>query len=95
MERIDPPPTAKSERSEEWHRKIAIMQGDPMNYYKVGNYSPGVPTHIRRGQYKAFLPAGNDFTPAEAQSYMKKHWEMTTRKTDGGKRCDVFLRWLG
>lgn len=91
MEQIDPPASIRTERSENWRNRVAIMKADPKNFYKVGNYSPGVATHIRRGEYRAFLP--DDVNDPEA--YMSLHWEITTRKTDDGKRNDVFIKWLG
>ena len=93
MEKMEPPPTARSERSEEWRNKVATMKANKGEYYKVGDYSPGVATHIRRGKYKAFLD-GQHMSDDEAEAYMKRHWEITTRKTTDG-RNDVFVCWLG
>ena len=31
----------------------------------------------------------------DAEVYMSQHWEVTTRKIDGGTRNDVYIRWLG
>ncbi len=96
MERMDPPPTAKSERSEDWRQRVNLLQQNPNEYYKVGNYSPGVATHIRRGSYKAFLPAeAAGWSDDTKETYMRQHWHVTTRKTDDGTRNDVFVKWLG
>lgn len=92
MEFIDPPPESKGQRSERWREIVKTLKENKGKWALVGNFSPGVATHIRRGQYKAFL-ADND--PTAADLYMKQHWEITTRKTDGGARNDVYVRWLG
>lgn len=91
MERMDPPATTKGKRSEDWRERVRVMKENRGEFFKVGNYSPGVATHIRRGEYKAFL--ADDGTPPD--TYMQQHWEVTTRKTDDGARNDIFIRWLG
>lgn len=95
MEFIDPPPSAKGQRSEDWRNRVFLMQSKPGEWARVGDYSPGVATHIRRGQYKAFLPADWAGEPSEAEAYMSRHWEVTTRKTSEGSRNDIWIRWLG
>jgi hypothetical protein len=92
MEFIDPPPEAKGQRSERWREIVRTLKENKGQWALVGNFSPGVATHIRRGQYRAFLDA-ND--PSSPDVYMKQHWEVTTRKTDNGTRNDVYVRWLG
>lgn len=94
MEKMDPPPSIRAERSEDWRNRVNLMKSNPGEYYKVGNYSPGVATHIRRGEYRAFLDQPYD-NPEAAEAYMARHWHVTTRKTDDGKRNDVFIKWLG
>jgi hypothetical protein len=96
MEFADPPPTTKGERSRKWQEKVAAMKTRRGEWANVGNYSPGVATHIRNGQYKAFLDSDNlPSSDSEASAYMKVHWEVTTRKTDDHSRDDIFIRWLG
>lgn len=95
MEFVDPPLEVRGERGKLWVERVAAMKQNRGEWAKVGNYSPGVATHIRRGEYKAFLPSGEDMDPVQAEVYMKQHWEVTTRKTNDGKRNDVFVRWLG
>lgn len=96
MERIDPPAEKRGERSAEWRNRVLILKNNPGEFYKVGNYSPGVATHIRRGEYRAFLDPDNPpLNPEQAEAYMKRHWQITTRKTDEGGRNDVFIKWLG
>ena len=96
MERMDPPVEIRGQRSEDWRNRVLVLKNNPGEFYKVGNYSPGVATHIRRGEYRAFLDPDNPpLNPEQAEAYMKLHWQITTRKTDDGKRNDVFIRWLG
>ena len=92
MEFVDPP-EAKGQRSERWREIAKTLKENRGQWALVGNFSPGVATHIRRGQYKAFLPS--DATSETPEVYMKQHWEVTTRKTDDGNRNDIYIRWLG
>ncbi len=94
MEFVDPPPTQRGERSTAWIDRVRTMQENPGEWANVGNYSPGVATNIRRGRYKMFLD-GFEGDEAQKTLYMKRHWEITTRKTSDGKKNDVFIRWLG
>lgn len=94
MQFVDPPPEARGERTKRWEEIVAMLRAHRGEWALVGNFSPGIATAIRRGKYKAFLDENqNDET--KAQLYMKQHWEVTTRKTDDGKRNDVYVRWLG
>jgi hypothetical protein len=94
MEFVEPPPSKKGAMSAGWIDKVARMKAQQGEWANVGNYSPGVATHLRRGKYPAFLEgfAGDD---EEIESYMAAHWEITTRKTDEGHRNDVYIRWVG
>lgn len=99
MEFAEPPPSKKGAMSDLWIEKVAKLktkQGEPpeFKWANVGNYSPGVATHLRRGKYPAFLEgfAGDD---EEIRRYMSDHWEITTRKTNEGHRNDVYIRWVG
>ena len=94
MEFVTPPPEKKGQKSERWRHIVQQLKAHPGEWAIVGNYSPGVATHIRRGKYPAFLE-DNTLTPEQASLYMSRHWEVTTRKTDSGKRNDVYVRWLG
>lgn len=94
MQFVEPPPEARGERTKRWEEIVATLRAHRGEWALVGNFSPGIATAIRRGKYKAFLDENqNDET--KAQMYMKQHWEVTTRKTDDGKRNDVYVRWLG
>lgn len=91
MEFITPPPQQSRQRSQRWVTIVEELKARPNEWAKVGNFSPGVATHIRRGKYPAFLD-GCDKSP---ELWMQDRWEVTTRKTDGGNRNDVYIRWLG
>lgn len=91
MEFVTPPPQQSRQRSERWVNVVTELKANPGEWAKVGNFSPGVATHIRRGKYPAFLD-GSDTTP---EVWMKTYWEITTRKTDNGNRNDVYVRWIG
>lgn len=91
MEFVTPPPERKGQRSQKWREIVAALKEKKGEWALVGNFSPGVATHIRRGKYPAFLD-GCDRSP---DLWMRDHWEITTRKTDNGKRNDVYIRWLG
>lgn len=94
MEFTDPPPEQRGNRSQKWIDIVRELQKHPGEWAKVGNYSPGVATNIRRGRYKMFLD-GWEGDDAQRALYMQRHWEVTTRKTDDGHKNDVFIRWLG
>lgn len=94
MQFVDPPPEARGERTKRWEEIVAMLRAHRGEWALVGNFSPGIATAIRRGKYKAFLDGVyND--EHLAHLHMKQHWEVTTRKTDDGKRNDVYVRWLG
>lgn len=92
MEFIAPPPETKGQRSERWREIVASLRERKGEWALVGNFSPGVATHIRRGKYPAFL---DGCTQPDVGTYMSSHWQITTRKTDEGKRNDIYIRWLG
>lgn len=94
MEFVDPPPEVKGQRSERWREIVRTLKEKQGQWALVGNFSPGVATHIRRGHYKAFLE-GWEGDANQLAGYMQRHWEITTRKTDEGNRNDVYIRWLG
>ncbi len=91
MDFVDPPKEARGEKSRRWISIVAALKEHKGEWAKVGNYSPGIATHIRRGSYPAFLP---DDLSIDSQVYMSQHWEVTTRKTEPGRQ-DVYVRWVG
>jgi hypothetical protein len=94
MEFVDPPLEARGERSKRWKEIVTTLKENKGEWAMVGNFSPGVATHIRRGLYKAFLE-GWVGSEGDVTAYMQRHWEVTTRKTDTGSRNDIYIRWIG
>lgn len=92
MEFTNPPPQRRRRRSEKWESNVRELKANPGEWGLVGNYSPGLATHIRHGRYPSFLPA---VTPDDPRRYMDEHWQVTTRKTDQGRRCDIWIKWIG
>ena len=91
MEFTEPPLMKHQKSRQHWTDIVQQLKDNKEKWALVGNYSPGVATHIRRGKYPAFLAADNPGTP---EGYMRAHWEVTTRKTGEG-RNDIFIRWMG
>lgn len=91
MEFTEPPLMKHQKSRKHWTEIVQQLKDNQGKWALVGNYSPGVATHIRRGKYPAFL-GGNE--PAAPEMYMRAHWEVTTRKTGEG-RNDIFIRWMG
>lgn len=89
---IGDPPESKRKPSDHWVNVVRKLQNEyPGQYGMVGNYSVGVATHIRDGDYPAFLPA----SPVEdKRAYVRSHWDVTTRRTPDG-RNDVYIKWIG
>lgn len=94
MEFGEPPVSKQGQISARWKIIVAELKEHPNQWALVGNFSPGVATHLRRGKYTAFLEGftGDD---AEMTRHMAEHWQITTRKTDLGRRNDVYVRWVG
>ena len=90
MEFVEPPPPKRRNNSSHWANAVTELQANPGKWGLVGNYSIGVSTHIKNGRYPAFYPPG---TPDPAE-YVRTHWEVTTRSTEGS-RVDVYVRWIG
>ena len=91
MDFIDPPKESRGEKSKRWVEVANTLRESVGEWAMVGNYSPGIATHIRRGNYAAFLP---DPCPIDPAVYMDQHWEITTRKNGDGRQ-DIYVRWLG
>lgn len=89
---IGEPPESKRKPSANWIKKVNTLKTEyPGQYGLVGNYSVGVATHIRQGDYPAFLP---DKPVEDKARYVQRHWEVTTRRTPDG-RNDVYVKWIG
>lgn len=85
------PPERKRRRSEHWTNVVKTLRENPNEWANVGNYSPGVATHIKNGKYVAFLESADGIEPLV---WMKQHWEIRTSKTDNARRADIFIRWI-
>lgn len=98
MEFVETPPEhTRRALSQKWLDIVAELKKahktHPGEWGNVGTFSPGTATGIRRGKYAAFLedmPDGED-----PEVWMNLHWEVTTRKVDGGNRNDIYIRYLG
>lgn len=89
---IGDPPESKRKPSDHWVNVVRKLKTEyPGEYGMVGNYSVGVATHIRDGDYPAFLPAA---PVDDKRSYVRTHWDVTTRRTPDG-RNDVYIKWIG
>jgi hypothetical protein len=91
----DPPPMPVRNKSRDrWLDVAQKVRGLDGAWAFIGNHSPGVATHIRRGRYRAFL-SDLDMDPEQAEQYMTRNWELTTRKSDQEKRVGVWVRYIG
>ena len=93
-----PPPTMRKRKSDKWDKIVQQIKEltdnqESEGWAYVGDYSPGVATHIRRGTYKQFLP--DDLQGITPEVYMALHWEITTRKTGEGRTNSLYIRWIG
>lgn len=93
MEFMEPPVDKRRARSTEWQRIVDELRTHPNEWARVGNFSPGVATAIRRGRYKAFLTGMPEHENPE--TYVTRCWQVRSAKTDDGTRNDIFVRWIG
>jgi len=94
MEIIEPPPKRGNSGSREhWVTTVDTLRTQyPGRFGKVGTYSNGVSTQIRKGMYPAFYP--KDVT--DKADYMLRHWEVTTRSSEEGRgRNDLYIKYIG
>lgn len=87
-----PPVSVKSVRSQRWVDVVAALQGRPGEWARVGEFSPGVATHIRKGSYKHFLHGIDE--SVSPQEWMAKHWEISTKKVGERRRDEIWMRWV-
>ena len=64
-----PPPSSSPKQNINWTVAVAEMKKSKNEWHLLGEFSPGIASHMRKGNYKAFLPAGE----ANPQAYMDKH----------------------
>jgi len=82
MEFVDPPVTRKGAVSEKWLAIAQELQDNPNKWALVGDFTPGMATHLRRGTYPAFMADFSGEGVEQATLYMKRHWQITTRKIE-------------
>jgi hypothetical protein len=91
MKHEAPPPTHVVKNKVDWGEIIARLKAAPGEWYNVGDFSPAMAYHLRKGVNKAFLDPA-DTAPAEVQ--MNLHWEFTSRKGPSGQSA-LYIRYLG
>jgi hypothetical protein len=90
--RQDPPETKQHTRRVNWAKVVETLKATPGEFYRVGEFSPGVAAYLKEGRYKALYPDGEK----HPQSYIESHYEITTRVSRTGEsRVDLYIRWLG
>lgn len=102
MEFVDPPVTRKGAVSEKWLAIAHALKENPNKWALVGDFTPGMATHLRRGTYPAFMEDFSGESPEQATLYMKLHWQITTRKKENSgededqkPRHNIYMRWIG
>lgn len=91
VEFTDPPITKVQASRQHWESVAAALKDSPDQWGKVGTFSPGIATAIRRGKYRAFLEGRGDIDP---QAWMRMHWVVRTSKADSRMRDHVFMKWI-
>lgn len=87
-----PPASSSPKQNINWPAAVAEMKQNKKEWHLLGEFSPGIATHMRKGKYKAFLPAGE----TNPQAYMEQHWEFTSRVVQPGfPRVNIYCRWMG
>lgn len=83
----EPPPSRQHHSDIPWTEIVATINEAAGRFHLIGEFSPGVATHIRQGRYKAFIPDGTD----DPQAYMAREYEVTTRNVPGEGRQRIML----
>jgi hypothetical protein len=87
------PPTPKRSKRVDWPAAVREMKASPGDWFNIGEFSPGIANHIRKGQYRAFLSEGSP-EPPEVQ--VRQRWEVTARVVDSQtQRVALYIRYLG
>lgn len=92
IQKSDPPPSKKFASEVPWDEIVRVIDAEPGTWFLIGEFSPGVPTHIRSGRYKAFL---KDYSGSDPRGYMERTYEVTTRKSGDDpdrKRVNIWIR---
>lgn len=87
----DPPETHQTARRVNWSEVVTTIKEAPGEWFRVGEFSPGVAAYLKSGRYKALYPDDVVHAPA----YIAQHYEITTRVARPGEpRVDLYIRWL-
>ena len=96
MEFIDPPENVRTRRSAIWAERVKTLKENPTRWALIGDFSPGVPSQIRSGAYRAFIPADIEAHDIEGRKrYMTDNWEVRTVRQGEGTRTSMWIRWIG
>lgn len=96
MEFVDPPLSSRERKSEEWKSRVEQMKANPLKWALIGEFSPGVSTQIKNGDYKAFLPEElRDAEQERKQAYMRSSWQIRTTRSNKEKRMSLYIKWIG
>jgi len=89
----EPPVSQRRQRSQRWVDVAAQLQAKPGEWAKIeGDFSPGVATHIKKGNYKHFLVGIPETMTSE--EWMRAHWEIRTHKVGEARRDEIWMRYL-
>lgn len=89
----EPPVSRRDQKRQRWQAAANELRNRPMQWGKVGIYSPGIATALRKGYYKQFL----DGKPEEIlpDQWMRQMWEIHAVKVADHKKDEIWMRWLG
>lgn len=89
----EPPPSRYYARNINWKKIVSEVKALNGEFANIGEFSPGIAGHIRRGGYAHFLPDGFD---GDRKTYMDSHYEVTARSVgQRPQRVQIFVRWKG
>ncbi len=93
MEFVEQLPESKLHRpSQFWIDVVQQVKSNPGKWANVGEFSPGVASQIRSGNYPAFIPKGTE----DKRAYMDRNWRVSTRSNGlPNRRCNVYVMWNG
>jgi hypothetical protein len=87
----DPPAPQQFIRGIKWDEVVDVLKNNPNDFFLVGEFSPGMASHLRSGKIKAMVPAGE----TDPEGYVSRHYEITARSiVKGGARVEIFMRYL-
>jgi hypothetical protein len=89
-----PPPTHLGTKYTDWTKIVRTLKSKPHSWHLVGEFSVGIPNHLRKGVYRQFLDPAD---PAPPEVQMKRDWEITSRRIPESDplRTSVYIRYVG